>query len=592
MPIQPPVLTLLLRLWRHIRPSRRKQFIWLLGLMVLASIAEVVTLSAVLPFLMALMTPDKVFGHPMAQTFISALGVHSPGELLLTITVFFAIAALIGGGIRVLLLWANTRLSCVTGADFSIEIYRRTLYQPYSVHVARNTSEVIGGVTIKANHVISNVVGPVLVLISSAFMLFSILATLLFVDYQVAVAAFVGFGLIYGLIGRATKKRLKANSDRIGVELDRAIKALQEGLGGIRDVLIDGSQNTYCDLYREADLRMRYAQANTLFISQCPRYLIEALGMVLITTIAYALARAEGGFGSALPLMGALALGAQRLLPVIQQSYAAWSSIYGGQRLLLDTLELLDQQLPGHANLPPPCPMPFRAECSLSNVSFRYTPNTPWVLRDINLTIVKGSRIGFIGKTGSGKSTLLDIIMGLLKPTQGRLEIDGVAVAPENLRAWQRLVAHVPQMIYLTDSSVAENIAFGQHHNDIDLIRVRDSARKAQIADLIESWPAAYETPVGERGVKLSGGQRQRIGIARALYKQAQIIIFDEATSALDNETEEAVMQSIENLGPDLTILVIAHRLTTLRICDEVVELDSQVIRRRGSYAQIVSSIP
>jgi ATP-binding cassette subfamily B protein len=589
MPPQTSFLSLLFRLWRHIGSVRRRQFILLLGLMMLASLAEVITLSAVLPFLMVLMTPDKVFVHPLAQPFISALHIHSSGELLLAITVAFASASLIAGGIRILLLRANTRLSCLTGADLSSDIYRRTLYQPYSVHIARNTSEIISGVTIKTNHVIGNVFGPILVLITSAFILFAILGTLLVIDYKVAIAVFAGFGFIYGMIGFFAKKRLKNNSDRIGVELDSAVKVLQEGLGGIRDVLLDGSQNTYCNLYQEADLRMRRAQANTLFISQCPRYLIESLGMVLIAAIAYSMASAEGGFGSALPILGALALGAQRLLPVIQQSYSAWSSIYGGKGSLLDTLVLLDQPLPKHATQPIQTPMAFNSALHLRDVCFRYTPTTPWVLENINLTIPKGRRIGFIGETGSGKSTLIDIVMNLLYPTKGFLEVDGTLITPSNQRAWQSLIAHVPQMIFLTDSSVAANIAFGQHPKDIDMVRVRDAARKAQIAELIESWDSKYDTQVGERGIKLSGGQRQRIGIARALYKQAQIIIFDEATSALDNETEEAVMESIERLGANLTIILIAHRLSTLRICDEIVELGNLGIIRRGSYAEVIT---
>lgn len=591
MQTKPSFIALLLRLWHHLGSRRRKQFILLLGLMIIASLAEVVTLGAVLPFLMALMSPEKVFNHPAAQPFIAALDIETTNGLLLAITTVFVMASIAAGCIRVLLLWANTHLSFASGADLSVDIYRRTLYQPYSVHVARNTSEVIAGVTIKTNHVINNVFSPVLVLISSALMLLSILGTLLFVDHQVAIAVFAGFGLIYAVIGYLTKKRLKVNSEHIRVDVDRTIKALQEGLGGIRDVLIDGNQSTYCKLYQEADLRIRHAQASSRFISQAPRFLIEAIGMVLIAIIAYTMTSTGGGFSSVLPLLGALVLGAQRLLPLVQQSYAAWSSIYGGHGTLLSTLELLDQALPEYANLPPPTPIPFNNALHLRGISFRYTPTADWVLRDIEMTIPKGSRIGIIGMTGSGKSTLLDIVMGLLSPNEGFLEVDGLVISSLNQRAWQSIIAHVPQMIFLTDSSVAENIAFGVDSGKIDMAKVRDSARKAQLSNLIESWPSGYETPVGERGIKLSGGQRQRIGIARALYKQAQLIIFDEATSALDNETEDAVMQSIESLGSDLTILLIAHRLTTLRSCDEIVELGSQGVLRRGSYDEIITPI-
>jgi ATP-binding cassette subfamily B protein len=211
------------------------------------------------------------------------------------------------------------------------------------------------------------------------------------------------------------------------------------------------------------------------------------------------------------------------------------------------------------------------------------------VIKNLNLTITKGSRIGFIGTTGSGKSTLLDIIMGLLEPTEGILEIDGQPITMLNHRSWQSHIAHVPQAIFLADSTIEENIAFGVHKNQIDHERVRQAAQQAQIADTIETWPKQYKTFIGERGIRLSGGQRQRIGIARALYKQADLIIFDEATSALDNETEEAVMQAIENLSDDLTILIIAHRLSTLKNCTNIIELSGGEIKRVGSFELIVT---
>lgn len=579
---------LLSRLWSHIGPRRRAQFMLLLGLMIVASFAEMLTIGAVLPFLIALTSPQTLLANPLAQPFIALFDISSSGDLMLALTIVFGLASLIAGLLRLGLLWASTQLACRTGADLSINIYRRTLYQPYAVHVSRNTSEVISGVTIKANHVISNVLSPALTLVSSGLMLIAVVSVLLMVNYVVALSALAGFSLIYGVIVRLTRKNLIANSKRTTIELNRAIKALQEGLGGIRDVLIDGSQNTYCDVYRSADLRMRYAQANTLFIGQSPRYMIEAVGMIVIAIIAYVLARRAGTLTDSLPLLGALALGAQRMLPVVQQAYASWSSIYGSQAPLRDTMNLLDQPLPPHADALPAMAIPFEREIRLRQLDFRYTSDTPWVLRKLELSIAKGARVGFIGETGSGKSTLLDIVMGLLSPTDGGLEIDGVPITAANQRSWQALVAHVPQMIFLTDSSVAENIAFGVPREQIDMERVRSAAQQAQIADLVDSWPAKYETVVGERGIKLSGGQRQRIGIARALYKQAKVIIFDEATSALDSQTEEAVMGAIESLGGDLTILIIAHRLSTLKICEKIIELGKQGILRTGNYAEIV----
>jgi ATP-binding cassette, subfamily B, bacterial PglK len=579
---------LLHRLWGHIAPRRRKQFSLLLLLMVFSSFAEILSIGAVLPFLGVLTAPSVVFNHPAAQLFIRLLRITSPDQLLLPLTIAFGVATIIAGVMRLVLLWASTRLSFATGADLSISIYRRTLYQPYEVHVARNSSEVIDGITGKSNGVIYSILLPAISLVSAGIMLFAILIALFSISPGIALVAFGGFGLIYAIIIRLTRQRLLTNSYSIARESTQVVKSLQEGLGGIRDVLIDGNQATYCEAYRNADQSLRFAQGNNQFISLSPRYGIEALGMLLITALAYSLSLETNGIAKAIPLLGALALGAQRLLPIMQHAYGQWSSMRGSQASLADTLKLLDQPLPVYANQPPVAPMPFRLQIELKQLSFRFSPDAPWIVKNINLTIPRGARVGFCGSTGSGKSTLLDIVMGLLPPTEGSLDIDGLPISNENSRAWQAHIAHVPQAIFLADSTIQENIAFGISKDRIDHERVKQSARQAQIADIIETWPNQYQTLVGERGIRLSGGQRQRIGIARALYRQADVIIFDEATSALDNETEAAVMHSIDALSENITILVIAHRLSTLKNCTQIVELGEGGIRRIGTYHEIV----
>jgi ATP-binding cassette, subfamily B, bacterial PglK len=588
MQTQQPLLQLLHRLGHHINRRRRIQFGVLFLLMICASLAEVVSIGAVLPFLGVLTAPERVFDHKLAQPMIQALNLTEPKQLLLPLTVAFAVAALLSGVMRLMLLWAQTQISHAIGADFSISIYRRTLYQPYAVHVARNSSEVISGISGKANSLVHYVILPVLTILSSILMLITILVVLVAIEPRVAFAAFAGFGAIYAVVIFATRNRLARDGQRMSREQNQVIKALQEGLGGIRDVLIDGTQSVYCKIYRDADLPLRRAQANIQIIGIGPRFGIEALGMVLIAVLAYSLAGRPAGITSVIPVLGALALGAQRLLPVLQQAYSSWTAMSGGRASLSDALDLLEQPLPAHADAPLPAPIPFQRGITLNRVAFSYTPRGPNVLKELELSIPKGGRIGFIGSTGSGKSTLLDIVMGLLHPTEGSLEIDDVVITPQNYRAWQAHIAHVPQTIFLADTTIAENIAFGVPLELINHDRVRQAAQKAQIAQAIESWGNQYDTLVGERGVRLSGGQRQRIGIARALYKQADVIVFDEATSALDNDTERAVMQSIESLDNELTILIVAHRLTTLKNCNQIVELDDGGVKRIGTYINIV----
>jgi len=581
------LLTLLGRLWGHITPRRRGQFGVLLLLMVFASLMEIVSIGAVLPFLGVLTAPERIFANPTLQPLIQKAGVTSSDQLLLILTLAFGAAAFLAGSMRLLLLWATTRLSYASGADLSTRIYRRTLYQPYAVHVARNSSEIINGIASKTGGVV-NAIMTVLSLAGSVFMLIGILAALLSVAPGLALIAFFGFGVIYGSIAWFTRRKLLANSQIVARESDHVIKSLQEGLGGIRDVLIDGSQDAYCKIYQDSDTPTRRALGSTTFISASPRFAMETLGIFLIAVLAYSLARQPDGIAKAIPILGALALSAQRMLPLLQQAYAAWANMNGGHESLQDALELLDQPLPAYAGQPPAIPMPFEKGIALSGLSFRYNPQSPWVLKNLDLYITKGSRVGLLGTTGRGKSTLLDIVMGLLVPSEGEFKIDGKTLTLENLRAWQAHIAHVPQAIFLADSSIEENIALGVPRGKIDHDRVRQVARQAQIATIIESWPNKYQTFVGERGIRLSGGQRQRIGIARALYKQADVIIFDEATSALDNETEEAVMQAIEGLSKNLTILIIAHRLTTLKNCTEIVELSDGRILRKGNYAAMV----
>lgn len=581
---------LLYRLWKHINPQRRIQFVALFLLMILATFTEVISIGAVIPFLGVLTAPEKVYLHPFAQPIIQLLSIDEPNQLLLPLTISFAAAALFSGVMRLGLLFAQTRLSNAIGADFSINIYRRTLYQSYSVHVNRNSSEVISGILSKVSNIVGSHLMPILTICSSALMLLTILVALIAIEPIVAIGSIAGFGSIYAIVILAAKKRLVHDGECISRGSNQIIKVIQEGLGGIRDILIDGTQAAYCNIYRNADLPLRRALANVQIIGASPRYVIEALGIVLFAVLAYLLAERSEGIASAIPVLGALALGAQRLLPVLQQAYSSWIAMRGGQASLRDAMDLLDQPLPFYADAPEPVPIKFQQSIVLNNLAFQYSEQTPWVLKGVSLTIPKGSRVGFMGSTGSGKSTLLDIVMGLLAPSEGSMLIDGVTITQNNHRMWQAHIAHVPQAIFLADTTIGENIAFGVPAKQIDFDRMRQAAQKAQIAETIEGWDKQYDTLVGERGVRLSGGQRQRIGIARALYKQADVIVFDEATSALDGETESAVMQAIEGLSNNLTLIIVAHRLTTLRNCNIVVELAEGGIKRCGTYQEVINA--
>lgn len=582
------VLGLLQRLWGHLSDRRRFQFKLVLVLMVASAFMEVISLGAVIPFLGVLVAPEKIFQYSIAQKTATFFSISQPHELVLPLTLIFIAAALFGAGLRLLLLWASSRVVYSTGSDISYEIYRRTLFQPYLTHLSRNTSEVSSGLNYKVVYTVGAMY-QTLVLITSIVLVSIILLVLVVSKSALPFILALGFGGCYFGISLFFKRKLKKNSELISSESTQVVRAVQEGLGGIRDVLLDGTQDFYCEIYRKADIPLQHAIGNNIFIGGSPRFLMEAIGMLLVAGLAYVLSQSEGGVAAAFPILGAIAMGAQRLLPSLQQSYASWVGIVSNQAALRETLDFLDQPLVGEdfSNV---APLDFKKEIQFDAVKFRYSATTPLVLDGISLTIPKGARVGITGGTGSGKSTMLDLLMGLVEPAEGVIKIDNQVLKGAVKKSWQKIIAHVPQVIYLTDASLAENIAFGIPKDKIDMARVRSAAKRARIDHFAESSPQGYETSVGERGVKLSGGQRQRIGIARALYKDATVLMFDEATSALDNNTEKEVMDAIDSLDSDLTVIIVAHRLTTIKKCDIVIEVSQGKIVGLGSYEHLLKN--
>ena len=579
------------RLWLALNHRRRRQFILLAGLMLLSAIAEIVSLGAVVPFLGVLISQDSVLVHPLVGSAMQAWGISSGKDITLTLTIAFASAATVAGAVRMLLLWFSTRLAFDSGADLSAEVYRRALYQPYQIHTARNSSEIISVINNKVNDVVFGVLLPMLTLFTSIILLIAISSALLVIDPLIALTATLGFCISYLVITLKARRRLENNSRRIAYEQTQVLKVLQDGLGGIRDVLLEGAQPTYYKEYSKANQPLRRAQGNNIFIALSPRFAIEAIGMVLIAVFAYSLSL-SGSVATVFPVLGALALGAQRLLPALQQSYAAWVNVSGNYASLADTLDMLNQQLPERMLAMPPVALAFHEDIRFKAVRFRYTDDSPWVLNSLNFTIRKGARVGLVGSSGSGKSTTMDLLLGLLMPSEGELLVDGLPLSGNLIRAWQKSIAHVSQSIYLTDSTLAENIAFGVQPDEIDMDRVHVAAKQACIADFVESRPEKYDTVIGERGIRLSGGQRQRIGIARALYKQASVLVFDEATSALDNTTEQSVMNAIEQLNPEITIIMVAHRMSTVLRCDTIFQLEHGRVLAQGTYEQLLVSSP
>ena len=576
-------------LWNLIGPHRRREILFLLVLMFLASLAEIVSIGAVLPFLTVLTNPDYVYQSEILKPIIILLGIQSTNGLLLALTLLFVFIAIGTGIFRVYLLFKQTTISHSIGSELSIGIYRRILYQPYTYHLENNSGDLIATVALKADQVVHLIVIPALNIINSLLLIIFIVTVLFTINAEMAFAAFLGFSVTYLSISQFTRNRLRLHSKTVALEQSRVMRSLHEGLGGIRDVLIDGSQETYCRVFSDADFPLRYSRAKVEFIAASPRYVVESLAIALIATLAYGLSVSESNnFIASLPALGALALGAQRLMPALQQCYANLSLLRSGDSQLSEALALLELPVIADHFQVPSHPLPFSKSIELNHVAVRFPSRTTAVLQDINLVVQRGTRVGIIGTTGSGKSTLLDVIMGLVPPTEGCLKIDGVEICHNNRKAWQTHISHVPQTIFLSDSSIAQNIALSKSSKDIDMELVKRVAEAAQLSKAIESFELKYDTAVGERGIRLSGGQRQRIGIARALYKQTDVIVLDEATSALDIHTEDAVMEAIRQLNGDVTLFIVAHRLSTLRNCDIIIEIADGLVSRVGSFSALV----
>lgn len=591
-------MKLSIKIWKLLSKKRKFELIFVLILIIIASMAEAISIGAVLPFLAVLTSPEKIFENNFAKPLIDFLNIENSSELILPITLIFSIVVLISGLIRILLLWKQTRVSWEIGGDFAIQAYERTLYQPYTHHVTRNSSEILEG-TAKARELVGTIVQPIITMIGSIIITVVVLFVLFSIDPLVTFSSFLLITFIYSLILKFTKIRIRLNSQTIAYQQNQLTKTIQEGLGNIRDVLIHKFQSVYTSSYKNAFEPFRKSNVNNQIVSSSPRFFIETIGIIMIAALAYFLTLDYGLTNnsetnsltfSAIPILGTLALGAQRLLPLLQQIFASYNTIRSHHASIEDALILLEQPMPkNYYDKNFLKTLNFKNNLEVKNLSFRYSESGPWILKKINLKIPKGSRVGFIGKTGSGKSTILDIMMGLLKPTSGSLFIDDIEMNENMIASWQANISHVPQEIFLSDATIAENIALGVPSDQIIYEKIYESAKKAQISDTIQNFSNGYKSLVGERGVRLSGGQRQRIGIARALYKKSDVIILDEATSALDHETENLVMKSIEKIS-NITVLIVTHRLTTLKKCDFIFEITKDGIKNINNIQNLIDA--
>jgi ATP-binding cassette subfamily B protein len=539
-------------------------------LMPIAVVAEMLTIGAVIPLLTLASDEGRESGVIWTGVQLPAMaGTPLAGAALL-----LAVAALVAAALRLLLVWISQRFVTKFGHELAAAIFSRMLRQPYSAYLQRNSSEVLSAME-KVQRAVFGVLQPAMQgFIASVIALF-IVALLFLIDPLATLAGAACVAAAYAGIYWATRRRLRDNSRILARQATQRTKLVQESLGGIRDIILEQSYDVFERQFGEIDSRYRRAAAANTFIAGSPRYVVEASVVVAILAVVLLMSSRPGELAAAIPVLGALALGAQRLLPLVQQAWTGWASVGGNLHSLLDVAAFVEP-----AAAPPgarTAALPLTDSIVVDRVSYRYDQGT-FTLRDVSLRIVKGERIGIAGPTGSGKSTFLDLLMGLLEPNSGAIVVDGRPVERTTRPSWQAAIAHVPQSVFLADDTIAANIAFGVA-GPIQRERIRSAAEAARLGEFIAALPDGYQTHVGERGIRLSGGQRQRIGIARALYKTASLLILDEATNALDEATEAEVMQSIAELPQSLTIVIASHRRSTLEQCDRIVRFENGAIR-------------
>lgn len=596
--IKSQMLLDLKRLYGFISSGSRRNLLLLLALQIITGASEILGLGTALPFFSAMVNPEGILRDSKYSQWLLSLDITSSAKLIVLMSALFAFATIFINTLRILTLKMQMKISANMGSELSSLMLNKMLHQDYEFHVNQNSSSTISEIVNDLNGTLS-VIYNFLTFVTQTLVVFFIISALLFMYPVAALSMAIFTGFAYYFVMRISKKRLHLNGHCLALGHSKLMQILQEALGGIRDVLIDGTQKTFVKHFRDVDVPMRKANVDNLFIRMAPRFVLESVGITLLAILAAISAWRADNFSQVLPLLGTMAIAANRLLPAIQAAYASLAGIHGSQASLARTLVGLERSVDRASNDKHEfTPYALNHRLLLKNIWFKYGANnnsidlSGWVLKDINIEIAANTTVAFVGSTGSGKSTLADIALGLLKPQRGELIIDNHPLNDLDQRSWRAGIAHVPQNIFLSDGTFIQNIAFGVPLERVDILRVKRAAKMACLSGFIESRPNGYNDLIGEKGIRLSGGQRQRIGIARALYKNASLIIFDEATSALDNVTEREVMKTIRDLSDSVTIILIAHRISTIENADLIYEIGNGEVLNAGTFSELLRISP
>lgn len=591
MKIKP--LALVRKLGQILNGKQKKRSVALLVLFVIMSLFQVVGVAAVFPFINLVMDPSQVETNEILHAIHETFHFSSHENFVTAIGLMVFLLIVLSNVVSAVTVWAKTKF--VMGLNHSLSTRLLTIYlsKPYKYFLNRNTSVMGKNLLAEVYQLTNNMLIPMFDLVVNALIVVALVVLLLMTDFITTMVALVVIGGSYALINYRVKKKVKrAGKVRLEANQER-YKITGEALSGIKATKILGREQFFINKFAASSRRFTDTETYVRTTSELPRYLLEAIAFGGIILLVVILNITRGNTGEIIPLVSLFAFAGYRMMPAMQKIFNSLTSIYFNQAIL-DTIhaditggdaqEVVEITSEAEA-------LPFGKAIALRGATFSYPETGAPVIRDIDLTIPKQSSIGFVGTTGSGKTTLVDILMGLLVPQEGTMHIDDVQLDSTNMRSWQRNIGYVPQDIFLSDDTIGRNIAFGIPDELIDFAQVREAARLAALDEFIgQSLPKGYETVIGERGVRLSGGQRQRIGLARALYTNPAVLVLDEATSSLDGETETSVLDAVKNASKDRTIIMIAHRLSTVRDCDVIYLIDQGRIVDSGTYESLLKT--
>ena len=570
---------------------QRKRAYFLLVMLIVMAFMDMIGVASILPFMAVLTNPSLIETNYILSSmfdFLNPFGLANHQEFIIFLGLLVFLLLIVSLSFKAITTYVQVRFVQMCEYNLGKHLVESYLHQPYSWFLNRHSSDLGKTILSEVGSVTSGGIKPFMELIAKSLIAFALITLLIIADPMIALI--VGFSLtsIYGIIfffirnyiNKIGEQRLKNNQIRF--------TTVSEAFGAAKEVKVGGLEEAYVRLFSNAAKIVALTKSSSQAISQLPRFILEAIAMGGILLITLYITSKTGSFNNALPLISVYVFAGYRLIPALQQVYAAIAQLAFIEPSLDRLIDDLKNLKPFNKNKDKEI-LSFNNSIVLRNVNYSYPNVSKTTLKDINLVIPAKSKIGFIGHTGSGKTTVVDIILGLLEPKKGTLEIDQNIITSKNLRSWQKLIGYVPQHIYLSDDTVAANIAFGKDSESINQEAVEKASKIANLHQfVIEELPNKYQTTIGERGVRLSGGQRQRIGIARALYNNPKLLILDEATSALDNQTEEVVMDAINNLNEDTTLILIAHRLNTVKKCDKIFLLEKGQLKNEGKFHELM----